>query len=361
MVHRLHALTLRVLRVPLLYKVLLANCVATALLALVGATFAIPHVRALPTDAHDDLVILFIVAGIATSFVVNFLLMRLVLAPLNRIEAAIDDASQGKRPTPVSSFVSDKQLDRLAAAFRNMQDTLEEKAQRVSLLSQQVLYAQEVERQRIARELHDEAAQTLTTVLLYLKLLEKSCDPDEAQRLQNLRKLITHALSDIRRLAVELHPKILDDWGLEAALGQRVDELNADGSRQVTLQVVGRSPERLPRDLEVTFYHVAQEALNNMVHHSHARCTQVALKREADYLTLEVEDDGIGFNPDVMRAGRASGFGLASMRERLDLVCGELTVESRPGSGTRIYARAPLSTVSSLTEISGRASRNKSE
>jgi signal transduction histidine kinase len=153
---------------------------------------------------------------------------------------------------------------------------------------------------------------------------------------------------------------MLDDWGLEAALGQRVDELNAGGSRQVTLQVMGRSLERLPRDLELTFYHVAQEALNNVAHHSHARCAQVVLMREENFLTLEVRDDGVGFNPNVMRAGRASGFGLASMRERLELVSGELTIESWPGNGTRLYARAPMSTLPSLTEIPMQVSRSKS-
>jgi two-component system sensor histidine kinase UhpB len=226
------------------------------------------------------------------------------------------------------------------AAYQRHAKSLEDNDQQMRVLSHRIVYAQEAERHRIARQLHDEIAQTLTSVLLYLKLLEKSCTPEEAQRLQNLRKLITHALSDIRQLAVELHPKMLDDWGLEAALGQRVDELNADGSRQVTLHIVGRSPERLPRDLELTFYHVAQEALNNMAHHSHARCAHVSLQREAGCLTLEVQDDGVGFNPGVMRSGRASGFGLTSMRERLALVGGELAIESP--EVVRAWGCAPL-------------------
>ncbi len=361
MVPWLHALTRRFLYTPLRYKVLLANCATTALLGLAGAVCAIQHVQALPTDAHADLVIHVLIVGIAVSFAVNLSVMRLVLAPLNHLEAAIDGIGQGKQTAPVSSPVADEQLDRLAAGIRTLQDTLEEKTQRVRLLSEQVLYAQEVERQRIARELHDEAAQTLTTVLLYLKLLEKSCDPEEAQRLENLRKLITHALNDIRQIAVELHPRFLDKWGLEAALAQRVDELNADGSQSVTLHVAGNTAERLPRDLELTFYRVAQEALNNVAHHSHARRAQVALKREANCLTLEVQDDGIGFDPDDVRTGHTVGLGLVSMRERLDLVRGELAIESQPGSGTCIRARAPLSTIAPLTEISYEDTRSKSE
>jgi two-component system sensor histidine kinase UhpB len=361
MIDRLHGLIFRLLHIPLLYKVLLANCAVTALLAVVGAAVAIQHVQALPTDAHFDLVALFLVVSIVVSFVVDFLLLRLVLAPFDQLGAAVEDTVHGKQHPITSSILGDERLDRLAAAFSGMQHTLEDNAQRMYLLSQQVQHAQEMERRRIARQLHDEVAQTLTSVLLYLKLLEKSSDPENAQRLQNLRKLITHALNDIRQLAVELHPKILDDWGLEAALGQRVDELNADGSRLVTLQVVGRTPERLPRNLELSFYHVAQEALNNMAHHSHARCVQVLLRQEANRLTLEVQDDGVGFNPNVMRAGRARGFGLASMRERLDLVGGDLVIESRPGSGTCVYARAPVSAVPGLKESLITVSSGKSE
>ncbi len=347
MKHRLRTLVVRLLRVPRLYRILLASSAAIGLLTTIGAICAIQHVQALPTDAHYDLVALCLVMSIVISFTVDFLLLRLMLAPLDHLKAAVDDSINGKQHSIPISPIGDKRFDRLAAAFSRMQNTLEDNAQRMRLLSQQILYAQEAERQRIARELHDEVAQTLTSVLLYLKLLEKSSNLEEAQRLQNLRKLITHALSDIRQLAVELRPRILDDWGLEAALGQRVDELNGDCSRQVTLRVVGHSPKRLPHDLEVTFYYVAQEALSNIVHHSHAHCAQVSLKREASCLTLEVQDDGIGFDPDVMRAGRVNGFGLASMRERLALVNGELTIDSQPGSGTRVCARAPMSAVSS--------------
>ena len=342
MIPLVRSLILHLLHVPLLYKVLLANCATVALLTLTGAFGFIHYLRTLPTSADNALIIIILVISISITFAVNLLVMKLVLAPLGRLEAALDHAGQEKHPVPTSSLVTDKQIDRLAAGFRYMQGSLDERTRRVQLLSQQVLHAQEVERQRIARDLHDKVAQTLASVLLYLKLLEMSSDPADTQRLQNLRKLITHALSDIRHLAMELHPKILDQWGLEAALGQRADELNADGSMQVTIQVEGRASERLPLDLELTFYHVAQEALSNITHHSHAHCAQVLLKREADRLTLEVQDDGVGFNPDLVRIGQASGFGLASMRERLDLVSGELAIESRPGCGTRLSARAPL-------------------
>jgi two-component system sensor histidine kinase UhpB len=361
MISRFRAPVRRFLRLPLLYKILLVNCGVTALLALIAAIVAIQHVQALPTDPHYDLVALFMAVSIIVSFVVDFLLLKLILAPLDHLAVAVNDAAQGKQHPIAPSLMSDERLDQLTAAFSGMQNTLEDNALRMRLLSQQIIHAQEEERERIARELHDEVAQTLTSVLLYLKLLEKSSDPEQAQRLQNLRKLIAHALHDLRQVAVDLHPKILDDWGLEAALGWQVNELNADGSRQVTLQVMGSSKERLPRDLELTFFHVAREALNNMVHHSSARCAQVSLKRQADWLTLEVQDDGIGFNLGAMGAGRVSSFGLASMRDRLALVDGELLIDSQPGHGTRICARAPMSTLPSQRDVPLQALGSRSE
>jgi two-component system, NarL family, sensor histidine kinase UhpB len=353
MVRRLRDSILRLLHIPLLYKVVLTNCVVTAMLALAGAVVAIEHVQAQPADAHFDLVALFLGTSIVVSFVVGFLLMRVVLAPLDQIETAVDDAVHGKQHPITSGLLADRRLDQLLTAFNIMQHSLDESVQRTRLLSQQVLYAQEAERQRVARDLHDKVAQTLTSVLLYLKLLEKSSDPDEIQRLQNLRKLIAHALNDMRQLAVELHPKILEEVGLVAALSERAAELSVDDSQLVTFQAVGCTSERLPRDLEIAFYHVAQEALNNMMHHSHARCTQVSLRLEPNYLTLEVQDDGVGFDPNDNRATGASGFGLASMRERLDLVGGKLVIESRPGSGTRVCASAPVFALSSIREIPG--------
>lgn len=341
--NKFRVLLVRSLHMPFLYKFLLANSVMTALLAAVAAFVAVWHVEALPTDAHYDLIPIFIVGGLAISLTVNYLVLRVILAPVERLETAVDDARNGKGPIPNTiSLVSDARFDRLVAEIGEMQASLDKNAQQVRRLSQSVIYAQEEERKRIARELHDEAAQTLTSVLLYLKLLEKSSKSEDAQRLQNLRKLTAHALSEIRRLALELHPKILDEWGLEAALGQRVDEINTNGSMQVNFQIEGHIHGRLPRDLELTFYRVAQEALSNIVQHSYARCAQVTLRRDATWLTLEVEDDGIGFDCGLLPARQLPGFGLAGIRERLTLVSGEFTIESRPGSGTRLCARAPF-------------------
>jgi two-component system sensor histidine kinase UhpB len=333
----------RLLHVPLWFKVVLANSAMTMLLAMAGAAIAAQHVRERPTDIHYELIACFMVVGFSISFAFNSLVMKLVLTPLDRLQAAANSTKHGPGDAPITaSLISDKQLDYLIAAFTDMQNTLQQYAQQIDHFPQSIVQAQEEERQRIARELHDEAAQTLTSLLLYLRLLEKSLDPEDALRIGNLCKLATHALDEIRQLAVDLNPRILDDWGLEAALGRQVDELNAAGTLKTTLQLAGNTSERLRKDLELTFYRVAQEALNNTVRHAHARCAQVVLKREAGWLTLEVQDDGVGFNTGVSQSGRPSGFGLVGMRERLALVRGELVIESQPGKGARVCARAPL-------------------
>jgi two-component system, NarL family, sensor histidine kinase UhpB len=344
MLDKIRTLIRRFLHIPLWLKLVSANMIVMTPFALVGVVIAVQHVQASPSGPHYDLLALFVVAGVGIDLVVSFGVIKLILAPWERFEKAVDEAGQGKRPVfPATSLIGDDRLDGLIAAFTNLQDTLEHNEQRASYLAQKVLSTQEEERQRIARELHDETAQILTSVLLYLKLLEKSADPEEVQRLQNLRKLITHALREVRRLVMELHPRMLDEQGLEATLSRHVDELNAAGSMNVTLQVAGCTRERLSKDLELTFYRVAQEALNNTVHHSQAHCAQVILKRDADWLTLEVADDGVGFDQDALPAGQPRGFGLTGMRERLALVGGELAIESEPGAGTRLCARARLS------------------
>jgi two-component system sensor histidine kinase UhpB len=343
MADKSHDVIWRMLHIPLPYKVIIANGVVITLMAVVGAVFAVQHMRGYPADPHFNVIALFAVTGLVISLVLNSLVMRLVLTPLERLQVALEDARQGRRCSQIDiGAISDERFDRLAATLAQLLSTLEQNAQQLHYLSCQILQAQEEERQRVARELHDEAAQTLTTVLIYLKLLEKFRDPEENQRVQNLLSLITHALEEVRQVALELRPKILDDWGLGAALGWRVDELNKDFSTKATLQTIGLE-SRLPKTLELVFYRVAQEALNNITRHAHARHVHVKLKREEDSVTLEVLDDGVGFDASAVQAGRSQGLGLLGMRERLSLVGGELSIESQPGKGTRLLASASLS------------------
>ena len=357
MMNRGRTLIQWLLHIPLGYKVLLANAVVVTLMTVAGTVIAARYTTSISIYFRYGLTAFLVVTGLAISGVVNFFVLKIALTPLDRLQAALDDARGGKTNVQIGAgAISDKQFDRLAATLNDILNAREENGQQLHHLSQEILQAQEEERQRLARELHDEAAQTLTSLLVYLKLLEKSQDPDEAQRIQNLRKLTAHALEEVRQVALELRPKILDDWGLEAALGWRVDELSKACSIRANLQVIGMR-NRLPRDLELTFYRVAQEAINNIARHSHARHAQIALKREEHYLTLEIKDDGVGFNTTVIQAGRLQELGLLGMRERMALVGGEFVIESEPGKGTRLVARAPLASLVANGELDEKDSR----
>jgi signal transduction histidine kinase len=204
---------------------------------------------------------------------------------------------------------------------------------------ERVVAAQELERRRLARELHDETGQALTSILLGLSGIEDS--PDEASlraAVGEVRDLVRSTLQDVRRLAVELRPSALDDFGLVPAL-----ERLLDGFAEQTGIAVEFEPAlagvRLPAEVETALYRIVQESLTNVVKHADARRVSVVVTRKRDSVSVIVEDDGVGFEPERAREG---GLGLLGMRERVALLGGRVTVESRPGAGTTFVAEVPL-------------------
>jgi len=202
-----------------------------------------------------------------------------------------------------------------------------------------VVEAQELERRRLARELHDETGQALTSILLGLKALEeRTDDPDSRAATGELRELVVSTLQDVRRLAVELRPSALDDFGLVAAL----ERLAASFAEQTGIAVdfqTALADERLPEEVETALYRIVQESLTNVVKHARARRVSILLARQNGAVKAVVEDDGRGFDP----AGESDdGFGLVGMRERLALLGGRLEVESGRDGGTTIAAEVPV-------------------
>ena len=203
-----------------------------------------------------------------------------------------------------------------------------------------VVQAQELERRRLARELHDETGQALTSILLGLKPLEDAlADHPAGAALAELREHVVAALQDVRRLAVELRPAVLDDFGLVPAL----ERLTEGFAEQTSVRVDFHSAlgeRRLPSEVETALYRVVQESLTNIVKHAGASNVSVSLARRESAVAAVIEDDGSGFDP---RAVREKGIGLMGMRERLTLIDGRLEIESRPGHGTTLVAEVPLS------------------
>ena len=333
----------RLLRFRLADKILLANSAIVAVGAVSGTVITVWHVRRFPDQPHLELIAGFLFAGIAISFVVNRWVLRLALTPLDRLQQAVDAIRRGESHVAVDPGpTSDERFDRLVDTFNRMLVQLEASQSSLRQLPRQIIQAQEDERHRLARDLHDEAAQALTSLLVRLRLLERAQDPAEAQaRVQELRELTAQALEEVRRVALDLRPTILDDLGLGPALEWRVDELNRGGGLHATLWATGLD-RRLPREVELTFYRVAQESLSNAARHAQAQSVNVELTAGDGRLRLAITDDGCGFDPDAVAVNDRRGLGLVGMHERLAMVDGQLEVFSAPGCGTRIVASAPL-------------------
>jgi signal transduction histidine kinase len=201
-----------------------------------------------------------------------------------------------------------------------------------------VVEAQEVERRRLARELHDETGQALTSILLGLKGLEERLEGEEAlEAAHELRELVVSTLQDVRRLAVELRPTALDDFGLVAALERLAESFGKQTGIDVDFEAA-LPDERLPEELETALYRIVQECLTNVVKHAQATRVSVLLTSRDGIAKAVVEDDGRGFGSETLRDG---GFGLIGMRERLALLGGRLEIESNE-TGTTIAAEVPL-------------------
>ena len=201
-----------------------------------------------------------------------------------------------------------------------------------------VVEAQERERRRIARELHDDTGQALTSVLIGLRLAEDSDDLEGVRAtLRDLRETVTASIRDLRSLAVELRPTALDDFGLEPALERLVDTFGRRTGLVIDLHVSGLEV-RLGEDIETALYRVVQESLTNVAKHAGATRATVRVDGHDHVVDLAIEDDGRGFEV----SGPALGLGLISMRERAELVGGSLRVESTPGQGTTLAVEVPM-------------------
>jgi signal transduction histidine kinase len=247
------------------------------------------------------------------------------------VVVAVDKEGPDIRFTDDDSRVAELFADRAAVALE-----LSGRVARDAL--RRVVEGQELERRRLARELHDETGQALTSILLGLKSVETARGEEDVQAaVAEVRELVAGTLEDVRRLAVELRPKALDDFGLEPAL-ERLAQGFAEQTG-IAVDVEARLDARLPGEVETVLYRIVQEALTNVVKHAQAERVSIVVRRRGDRVAAVIEDDGRGFVPGE---ARAEGLGLLGMRERLALVDGTIVIESRPGAGTTLVAEVPL-------------------
>ena len=242
-------------------------------------------------------------------------------------------------------FVAATDINAQRMALEEAERLAAERTAERDALRQQLFEAEEVERRRLARELHDEAGQHLTAIALGLQTLSDMTPPGSEvdRRATQLRALVATMSRELHSLAVRLRPKSLDDFGLEAALAAYAEEWSRQTRIAVGVHARGGA-DRLPSAIESAIYRVVQEALTNVARHSGASRASVIVERHGGQVVAIVEDDGRGFDVDALSrsAQEASGLGLRGIRERAALLGGMADFESTPGGGTTVFVRIPI-------------------
>src|SRR5579875_328875 len=322
----------RLLGLPIFYKVLIANTIIVVAGA-VGGTLLTMQSTARSGSAYE-LVAIFAICGTVASVVVNWFVLRAAFQPLARLERAVDQVRQGNFAVRAESTnLSDREFMALADTFNRMLDAVDEHRERLHELSMKVVTAQEEERKRISRELHDDTAQALTAQLLRLKTVEATGGSADPTVLADLIEITAQTLEGVRHMAYELRPPSLDDLGLSASLSGLV----AQYQERFGLRVHFKSTcprGRLSPVVELAVYRIAQEALTNVAKHARASEAHMLLRVDEIRLTMEVRDSGRGFDSRSLERWTGAGLGLFGMRERAALAGGALSVDSAPGRGT---------------------------
>jgi len=263
--------------------------------------------------------------------------------PLSSLAAQVKELGKGAYKQKERRWGSDE-IGHLGQAFDEMSREISQKEEMRNQLLAQVLRAQEDERKRIARELHDDTSQSLTSLMVELKAAENARTVEDIRpRLAELRSLAHQTLDVVHNMAMELRPNALDDLGLVAAMHKYAADFESKNGIRVDLQVSQTARRRFSSDMETAAYRIVQEAMSNSVRHARARNVSIVVEFQDDTFSLIVEDDGVGF--DLEEASRRSPehrLGLFGMYERASLVGGRLAIESKPGQGTGVFLEVPV-------------------
>ena len=283
---------------------------------------------------------LILAMAIVLSLCVNLWMLQRRFKPLEsliqRIES-IDPSEPATHGLGQSNPVTE--INRLSGSFNRLLDRIEDERRRSGQLA---MRAQEEERRRLARDLHDEVNQALTAILLRLEALAQDTPPERAAEVAELKRLVNQAMEELLTLARHLRPSALDDHGLVPAVEAQLKRFAARTGVEVRMRTEG-DPNELPEVMQTAVFRVAQEALINVGRHAGATVVELELEEEDGRAELRVRDDGSGFDPGAIpRAGSegpGAGLGLGGMAERARLVGGELDVRSAPGGGTSVTLR----------------------
>jgi two-component system sensor histidine kinase UhpB len=313
---------------PLIWRVLLGNAAVLAAAALLLALT--PLTVSTPPRAEEAAAL---AAGALVMLAVDFVLLRHIFRPLHALSQAMRTADPLQPGARVQIATSEPEIGAVADSFNAMVKRLEDERRGSA---RRAIVAQEAERLRVSRELHDEIGQLLTGVLLRLSSVASHVPAGARGELESAREDVRRSMDEVRTIAQQLRPPVLETLGLPSAL----DALADDVERQAAIHVERDLDDRvtgLPDELEVVVYRIAQESLTNVVRHAGTPRASLRLGRDAEAIVLEVSDAGAGFDPGAA----AETAGLTGMRERALLTGGRLTVASRPGGGTRVRLTVP--------------------
>jgi two-component system sensor histidine kinase UhpB len=328
-------------------KVILVNTVMLLIEAVAGL-----WVTSHNLEVHHYLIDTgFIVLATLITLLTNIILLRVSFRPLFGLLSTMREVGIGTTQARAQITTTDSEIAALAQSFNNMLDRLEALRREQTML---ILQAQEDERRRLALELHDETGQNLTALLIHTEILSQSIQmlpetalpTDTRQHLEaglaQLTQLTQHTLENIRVLAQQLRPSVLDDLGLLAAFRWLVEDSRQHLHLTIDLSVEGMTEAKhlLPPAYETALFRIAQESLTNIARHAHTHRASIKLKRDKAQISLRIHDDGCGYTPTKQHAGS----GQIGMRERATQLKGTLTIQSQPAEGTTIQVMLPLPT-----------------
>ena len=334
----------RFIRLTIYKQIVIGNSIIIFSGAILG-TLLTRHLTGIAADVW--LIVLFATIGTAFTIMINGWVIKSALQPLAQLSRMVDRMQLDKSELEDYRFKdTDPDISALATGLHSLVLQLEERNRQLQALSGRAIDAQEEERKRIARSLHDDTGQALSMLIINLERLENNHLKDKndlKSSLASLRELATKTLEELRKTIYGLRPTVLDDLGLVPAIRWYArSNLEEAGIR---VEVIAPDESfSLSSELKTTLFRIAQEAINNIIKHSEARSVQITLIQKEDTICLQIDDDGHGFN--VTQASEEAytlqHWGLVGIRERAELLEGEVTVVSIPEKGTQLKVTMPL-------------------
>jgi two-component system, NarL family, sensor histidine kinase UhpB len=335
-------LTARLLRIPLFYKILVANALIVLSFALLAAILV---ARVQGAEAAVGALLALAVAAALVSLAVNAMIIQLALEPLRLLQQTAQRVERGDMEARVpESRLADRDMDSVTAATNLMLDRLGDYRRRLREVAARALSAAEEERRRISLELHDDASQRLAAILMRLRIARSVADGEAKDAmLEDVRRELADTADGLRRYAQGLRPPALDELGLGPAIESHVRHVAEAAVMPVEVRTEGVGRLESP-EAELALYRIVQEAITNALRHSRARRIIVTVERNNGAVVATVHDDGIGFDARAILTAPMGehGLGLFGMRERAEYVGGRVEIRSSPGRGTTVRAAVPV-------------------